>query len=166
MKKYYQSDFTAAQVAEVLAYSPLTGVLTYTRASKRRKVGQLAGRVDTKGYYRVRLFGREFKSHRLAWLLTYGVWPTGEIDHINGVPGDNRLVNLRDVTTAENGQNRTKAMRNSSTGLLGVIPLGKRFVAKIGHRGTQRNLGTFDTPEEAHAAYMAAKSVLHIANAT
>lgn len=167
MKKYYQADFTAAQVAEVLAYNPLTGILTYARASNRRKVGQIAGRVDTKGYYRVRLFGREFKAHRLAWLLTYGVWPSAEIDHINGIPGDNRLANLRAVSTSENGQNRKKAMRNNKTGLLGVSDIGGgRYVAQIKIGGVQHYIGCYRTPEEAHAAYLGTKAVLHPASTT
>lgn len=161
MKKYYQNDFTAEQIGAVLDYAPLTGLFTYKRKSHKRAVGQLAGRVDTKGYYRIRLFGREFKSHRLAWLLTYGVWPTAEIDHSNGIPGDNRLENLREATASENGQNRSRAMRNNSTGFLGVSLHGTRYTAQIQVAGKQRKLGTFNTAEEAHAAYLAAKSALH-----
>jgi hypothetical protein len=161
VKKYYQADFTAEQIGEVLAYSPTTGALTYKRASNRRAVGQLAGRVDTKGYFRVRLFGREFKSHRLAWLLTYGVWPEFEIDHINGLPGDNRLVNLRAVDASGNGQNRKKAMRNNKLGLLGVHRTGSKYTAQICVNKKQTVLGYFDTPEEAHQHYLAAKRALH-----
>lgn len=161
MKKYYQSDFTAEQVSAVLDYAPLTGLFTYKRKSHRRAVGQLAGRVDTKGYFRIRLFGREFKSHRLAWLLTYGVWPAEEIDHKNGVPGDNRLENLREVTTAENGQNRRKAQKNNRSGFLGVSAVGNVFHAQIKVAGTVRHLGCYETADEAHAAYLAAKRELH-----
>ena len=161
MKKYYQSDFTAAQIGELLHYAPMTGLFTYKRKSHRRAVGQLAGRADTKGYFRIRLFGREFKSHRLAWLLTYGVWPTAEIDHINGIPGDNRLENLRAVNAAENGQNRRRAQKNNKLGLLGVCPVATGFQAQIKAAGAPRNLGVFSTPEEAHAAYIDAKRRLH-----
>ncbi len=161
MKKYYQSDFTAAQVGAVPAYAPMTGLFTYKRKSHKRAAGQLAGRVDTKGYFRIRLFGREFKSHRLAWLLTYGVWPCAEIDHINGIPGDNRLENLREATASENGQNRSKAMRNNKSGYLGVAFVKGKYIAQIRLQGVQHTLGTFSTAEEAHVAYVAAKQQLH-----
>lgn len=162
MKKQYITDVTAAQVAAVLSYDPLTGLFTYIKASHCRKLGALAGRVDSKGYYRIRLFGYELKSHRLAWLLTYGVWPAQEIDHINGIPGDNRLANLRAVTTAENGQNRTRAMKNNSLGVLGVCIAGKKYQAQIKANGARYYLGLFSTAHEAQAAYAAAKKEMHI----
>jgi hypothetical protein len=161
MKKYYQSDFTAAQISAVLHYAPTTGLFTYKRKSHRRAVGQLAGRADAKGYFRIRLFGREFKSHRLAWLLTYGVWPVAEIDHINGIPGDNRLKNLRAVDAMANGQNRRKAQKNNRTGLLGVCPAKNGFRAQIKAYGVIHASAVFATPEEAHTAYITAKRRLH-----
>ena len=162
MKKQYITDVTAAQVAAVLSYDPLTGLFTYIKASHCRKLGALAGRVDSKGYYRIRLFGYELKSHRLAWLLTYGAWPVQEIDHINGIPGDNRLANLRAVSVAENGQNRSRAMKNNALGMLGVCPSGKKFVAQIQAHKQHVVLGRFSTAHEAQAAYAAAKKEMHI----
>lgn len=102
--------------------------------------------------------------HRLIWVYAYGQEPEGVIDHINGVKTDNRLANLRDVPQRVNMQNQTRAHRQSSTGVLGVFPAGRRFISKISVDGLQRELGRFDTTAEAHAAYIAAKRQLHQGN--
>lgn len=145
----------------MLNYDPQTGLFTHKVNGHKRKAGAVTGRLDTKGYVRVRLLGYEFKAHRLAWLLTYGMWPTAEIDHINGCPSDNRIMNLRDVSVAENGWNRAKAMRNNKTGVLGVCEMNGKFVAQIGVDGKRVRLGAYDTVEEATAAYGKAKAELH-----
>jgi hypothetical protein len=158
--KNYNTKVSHDEVAALLTYDPKTGLLRHKVNGHKRKAGDAVGRLDTKGYVRVRLLGYEFKAHRLAWLLTYGVWPENEIDHINGCPSDNRISNLRDVTTSVNGHNRTKAMKNNKTGLLGVSMRGDKYVAQIGIHGAQFRLGVFDTPEKAHAAYTSVKSVV------
>lgn len=53
------------------------------------------------------IHGYHYKASRLAWLYMTGEWPKYEMDHINHVKDDNRWVNLRDVTPAENCANRT-----------------------------------------------------------
>jgi hypothetical protein len=89
------------------------------------------------------------------------MWPTAEIDHINGCPSDNRIMNLRDVSVAVNGWNRAKAMRNNKTGVLGVCEMNGMFVAQIGVDGNRLRLGAYDTVEEAASAYNAAKAIHH-----
>ncbi len=159
MKKY-NTKVSHDEVAALLTYEPETGLLRHKVDGHKRKAGDAVGRLDTKGYVRVRLLGYEFKAHRLAWLLAYGVWPKNEIDHINGCPSDNRISNLRDVTTSVNGHNRTKAMKNNKTGLLGVSMRGDKYVAQIGVHGARFRIGVFDTPEKAHAAYASIKSAV------
>lgn len=160
--KQYNTKVSREEVSALLNYDPQTGVFTHKVNGHKRKVGAATGRLDNKGYVRIRLLGYEFKAHRLAWLLTYGTWPAAEIDHINGCPSDNRIMNLRDVSVAENGWNRTKAMRNNKSGYLGVSRSADgRFHAQIGVSGEQRSLGWFSTAEEAAAAYATAKKCLH-----
>lgn len=127
----YRRDLTFDEVAAVLAYDPLTGVLTFRHASKRSPAGRPAGRRDKKGYLRTRMGLGEYKNHRLAWLLYYGAWPTQEIDHINGKTADNRIENLRDVSFSTNGLNRVRAMSNNRLGVLGVHSTGNGFVAQL-----------------------------------
>jgi hypothetical protein len=89
------------------------------------------------------------KAHRVIWAMVHGEWPKGEIDHINGQRDDNRLVNLRCVTRAENARNRARMKRNTS-GRTGVYWQGRcgKWVASI--NGTY--LGIFERFEDAVAA--------------
>lgn len=154
---------TAAQVACLLDYDQLTGALTWRSTSKNGNVrqGDLAGHICKRGYRIIRMFGRNYKAHRVAWLLVQGEWPSADIDHINGIRHDNRIQNLRDVARVINQQNYRVATPRSKSGLLGTSYLKGKWKAQIGVFGVQRYLGTFDTPQEAHAAYVAAKRALH-----
>jgi hypothetical protein len=82
------------------------------------------------------------------------------VDHINGDPLDNRKVNLRICTHAENMHNQ-RLPKNNTSGLKGASWDGKHWVAQIGFGGKVRKLGKFSTPEEAHAAYCKAAVELH-----
>jgi hypothetical protein len=160
-------DFAADRLKEVLHYDPSTGVFTWaTNMGGRGKVGAVAGWSHQDGYMEIGVFGRKVRAHRLAWLFVFGRWPICQIDHINGDRADNRIENLREVTDKENRQNlRTAMVTNKTTGLLGSAPTanGKRWMAKISLHRKQIYLGTFDSPELAHQAYLDAKRRLHIA---
>lgn len=93
-----------------------------------------------------------------------GTWPAGDVDHIDGDPRNDAFCNLRDVSTAGNIQNQKRAhVRNKTGGLLGVSKLksSKRWRARICTNGVQTVIGWFDTPEEAHQAYLIAKREHH-----
>jgi hypothetical protein len=107
---------------------------------------------------------RKHLAHRLAWLYVHGVWPTHQIDHINGDHSDNRIANLRDVPPRLNKENLRKAQRNNRVGVLGVRALiggAPRWTAGICVDGERRYLGTFYSLDEAQAAYLKAKRALH-----
>ena len=62
--------------------------------------------------------------HRVVWLVCHGCWPMQEIDHINRNPRDNRIENLRDVTSRQNKINTYTEYRiNPKSGLPSVQPL-------------------------------------------
>ena len=146
-----------------LTYDSETGLFQWRFCGNGRKLGQPAGSVMKKGYRHIGLGRRYYKAHRLAWLMTFGEWPAGEIDHMNGNRDDNRLANLRDVSHTENMQNLASAMRNSLTGRLGVC-LDKEsatFRARIIVNGKRHDLGRFASLDEASNAYNAAKAVRH-----
>lgn len=85
------------------------------------------------------------------------------IDHINGIPNDNRIVNLRDVDASINRQNQRKAQSRSKSGLLGVCwyKAGSKWQAEISVHGEKHHLGRFNSKEAAHTAYITAKRELH-----
>lgn len=155
----------------MLSYDPSTGFLHWKvdrhcgRGRVFARAGTRAGSIDkSTGYERISVNYVHCHSHRLSWLLTHGVWPSGDIDHINGNPSDNRLSNLRDVPHRVNLQNRRKANANNRCGMLGVTerPSG-RFAAAITAPtdGSRLSLGLYDSPGEAHEAYLTAKRELH-----
>lgn len=154
---------TQERLKELLYYDPDTGSFYWISARPRCTVGALAGSLDkTRGYYRVWIDGKNHKGHRLAWLYTYGVFPTHHVDHINGDKSDNRIANLREVTHAENLQNQHRAQKGSRSGVLGVYPRKNgKWRAMIQLDGRTRHLGTFDSIRGASAAYLAAKRELH-----
>jgi hypothetical protein len=77
------------------------------------------------------------------------------VDHINRNPLDNRIENLRWCTISQNNHN--KVFINKS-GFMGVCKHRRKYKSIIHINGKQCNLGHYDTPEEAHAAYVAKKN--------
>jgi hypothetical protein len=159
-----KADLTVQTLRERLHYDPETGVFTWlVNRGGAAKKGSRAGHLDRSGY-RV-IFTSAYGSlaeGRLAWLYTYGVWPSGQIDHIDGQPSNNRISNLRDVSIAGNLQNITRARKQNKSGFLGVTTCKTGgYVASIEHNRNKTYLGWFKTPEAAHAAYLDAKRKLH-----
>ncbi len=154
------TDFSVEELRERFAYDPETGVLTYRRHFRAAWVGKPVHIDYRRGYARTRIRRMWVLIHRIAWVLQTGTCPA-MIDHINGDRADNRWANLRETDPFLNQQNRLKPKNGTTSGLLGAIKRKDRFGAAIWHNGVQINIGTYDTPEEAHAAYMAAKRRLH-----
>lgn len=151
------------QARRLFVYEPDTGLIRWRVSTNQRiRVGRVAGAIDRHGYVRVTIAlggpkRRSIAAHRLAWLLSHGAWPAGEVDHVNGVKTDNRLVNLRVVSRSENGANRSGPDRDSSTGLLGASRhKSGKFLSQIRRGGRYRYLGLHATAELANAAYVAA----------
>jgi hypothetical protein len=139
---------------ELLAYDPTTGEFTWKESRGKSKAGKAVGTVQA-GYRKTTLDNEQIRVHRLAWFMSYGWWPQGQIDHINGDKLDNRLCNLRDVPQSINMQNRYSTKTKISGLPYGVaLAYGGRFTANI-------RIGVFDTPEEASAAFMRAKKLIH-----
>jgi hypothetical protein len=153
---------TAERLRELLHYDPGTGVFVRVARVSGKRLGVVAGSMTSKGYRQVGIDGGVYLAHRLAWLYMTGEWPAEEIDHRDGDPANNRFDNLRAATHAENQQNRAPP-KNSTSGLIGATwqQRSRRWLAQIDAGGRQVYLGLFDTPEEAHAAYLAAKARLH-----
>jgi hypothetical protein len=153
---------TADKLKELLHYDPDTGDFTWKVVRKNGRAG-LAGTTTNGGYRQIVINCKFYRAHRLAWLYVYGKWPENEIDHINGVRNDNRIANLREATRSENQQNQRRAHVSKKSGLFGATycTFTKRWQVNIRFNGKQKHIGRFDTPELAHAAYLAAKKKFH-----
>jgi hypothetical protein len=154
---------TNDRLKELFHYNPDTGAFTTRSEAPQwgRTRNAQGGVIHESGYLMISIQRRLYRAHRLAWLYMNGVWPSGQIDHINGMRNDNRWSNLRDVPHWMNNQNQRQATSKSLSGLLGVSKKRKRWEAKIGVNGQTLHLGIFDTPVEAHEAYLSAKRKLH-----
>jgi hypothetical protein len=127
----------------------------------RKLGGQEVGTKNGAGYVVVRVGEKVLYVHRIAWAMTHGSWPIGSIDHINCTPSDNRPCNLRQVCQQTNAENQRRPQRRNAIGLLGVTAKRNKFRATIVVNGKQMSLGAYSTPEQAHAAYVAAKRIHH-----
>ena len=144
---------------EHLSYDPDTGVFIRKKNTRGGKAGEVAGCINNIGYRQIYIYKNIHLAHRLAWVYVYGIFPTNDIDHINGIREDNRISNLRDVENNLNQQNqRTPKGR---VGLLGVSTAGKKYRAVIRVDGKHIRLGLFDDPLVAHEKYKEAKRQLH-----
>ena len=113
-----------------------------------------------KQYQYIRVLGTRYMAHRLAWLYVYAKWPTSDIDHINRVKHDNRIINLREVTKSENQYNRGLSA-NSSTGAKGVYKTKYGYIAQITINSKPMYLGTYTTISAASEAYVKASKERH-----
>lgn len=154
---------TAQRLRELLSYDQDTGLFTRLSHGRGRRPaeGRPAGCKTDRGYIHIHVSGRIYKAHRLAWLYVNSEWPDGDIDHIDGDKTNNRINNLRSVSTSVNMQNQRSAQKRNASGFLGVTVHGGRFEASIKLNGKNIYLGSYATPELAHDAYLAKKREIH-----
>lgn len=134
INKEKQAAMPQKLLKELLEYNGATGGWVNKINRGRARVGRTVGTLNKKtGYVVIGINGNMYQAHRLAWVYTYGDFPSGEqpfIDHINGKRADNRIENLRVSSHKEN--NKNKQMRhNNTSGVNGVsrvkniLPSGK-----------------------------------------
>ena len=151
---------------QLYSYDPVTGLFTSNR------LGVVVGGLHN-GYLSLELHDngvlRRFPIHRLVWMYVNGKWPNNFIDHINGIKTDNRICNLRDVTSKQNTENRKTYATKSGlprSGFKGVhwARNARKWVASIGHNNKLIYLGSFDDPLEAYKRYREKAIELHTHN--
>jgi len=103
-----------SSLKDVLQFDSETGQFFWRNSHGRKAAGDKAGVLNGGGYISIRLNGYSYLAHRLAWLYATGSWPKCQIDHINRVRSDNRIVNLREATSFDNMQNRPIRADNRS----------------------------------------------------
>ena len=150
------TSLSLERLKEVLRYEPERGVFFWNRPPKNhpRLQEYVAGGISS-GYVMIKIDGRKYKAHRLAWLYTHGEWPNGDLDHINGCPLDNRMKNLRVATNPQNQANRLRERNKATPKGVRRLPSGN-FQARISVNKKQILLGIFNSPSEAQSAYIEA----------
>lgn len=156
---------TQERLKELLHYEPVTGQFTWSKRPSRSKitVGSTAGCRSGNGYLSIQLDGRIYLAHRLAWLYSFGAWPSLDVDHIDGVRANNSIGNLRQASKSTNAQNIRRAHIDSTSGVLGVWK-GKgrnKWTSALKVDGKIHHIGNFGTSKEAEEAYLKAKRALH-----
>jgi len=129
---------------ERFVYDPLTGEVKRRKGKGKEKP---VGYLTTNGYLRVKVNGTHYRLHRVVWKMYYGEEvPEGlEIDHSNNDKTDNRISNLRVVTSKENQNNRRPRRP-------GQLPAGIHWDADKSRwavRVKNKRYGSYKTQEEA-----------------
>jgi hypothetical protein len=138
-----------ARLHELMHYDPATGVFTRrVTTGGRARAGSIAGSTRSDGYRAIKINGRLYKAHRLAWLYATGEWPNVGLDHRDGDPANNRFANLRPASQSQNTQNK-KNQSNNSSRFKGVFLDRGLWRANITVGSKPKFLGYFDTPSQA-----------------
>lgn len=170
-------ELTASIARELLDYNPATGLLfwkvrkpnlfdrfntkpeAYCKTWNKRYANKPAFTAKgTHGYFAGAILKHQLTAHRVIWLLHFGYWPKGEIDHIDGDRGNNRISNLRTVDRLGNCQNLAKR-RNNTSGTTGVtwMKRQKYWRASIGQKRKHIIIGMFEHKSDAIEARKAAE---------
>ena len=108
------SDLTAERLRHLLLYLPETGGWFWLNPPNHntRLLGCSAGTRHSDGYLMIRIRGKAYYSHRLAFLYMTGEWPLEEVDHIDRNPYNDAWVNLRKATSSLNKWNQERHMNS------------------------------------------------------
>ena len=150
---------TCAKVLELFEYKD--GELYWKISTGRSKVGKKAGCLDGDGYITIGFNNRDYKAHQLIFLIEKGYIPK-EIDHINGIKNDNRIENLRNVTTSQNQQN-SKISKNNTSGCKNVTwdIWANKWRVQINICGKNKYIGIFKDLELADLVAQEARDKYH-----
>ena len=158
---YGEIMISKENIREYLEYDRDSGTFKWAKdVSIRSRKGMIAGTISSRGYVTICIHRTFYKAHNLAWLYVYGEYPKFEIDHINHIQSDNRIINLRDVTPVENARNQPKHKRNKS-GVNGVsfhTATGK-WRARITVNGKFISLGLYHNLDDAKNARINANRI-------
>ena len=148
-------------MSKCLRYDATTGELYWKNKNAcATKIGTKAYYTRPDGYRVVGINRKQWQAGRVCWFLFYGWFPTKQIDHINRNNSDDRIQNLRVVSSKQNAQNRGKYKKQSGLPA-GVSFLKGAYSARIQVNGKPTYLGCFKTPEDASAAYEKERALLH-----
>ena len=141
---------TQARLKELVLYDETTGKFFALVSRGNIKAGsELTG--EKEDYRQIHIDGKNYYAHRLAWLYVYGEMPSQLVDHIDGDKTNNRITNLRVVSSVENARNAAKK-KGCASKYRGVSWSHGVWVAYIRVDGSLKRLGA--SKREEHAAMM------------
>ena len=134
---------TQQRLKELVIYSPDTGKFFWTNKPELVEAGWISN-----GYHVIRLDGKVYKAHHLAWLYFYGELPA-MLDHEDWDKLNNAITNLRRADFNLNNFNRPPH-KNNKLGHRNIQqrPSGKFQVAGK-WRGEYKYVGLFANLEDA-----------------
>ncbi len=143
---------TQKRLKEVLRYDPESGFFVWIVSNSNRALaGSVAGTINYYGYVTITIDGKKHRAARLAYLYMKGCFPEHEIDHRDRVNHNDKWDNLRDATPQLNVRNRGVVKSNTS-GITGIIKVGKRWHARITVSRKSLHLGCFGSKRDAARA--------------
>lgn len=130
------------------------------RPSQGTKIGDIAGSISNK-YGQIYIHNCAYKVHRIIFMMHYG-YVSDQIDHIDGNPLNNKIENLRAVTTSQNQLNR-KISPNSKTGYKGVSFHSQtgRYQVRVSINGKDKYFGIYEDLELAGLVAQMAREKYH-----
>lgn len=143
-------------------YEYKNGVLYWkTSPSPKIKIGSPVGSLGKDGYFSTVVNYKRYFNHRLIFLMHHGYLPE-YIDHINNIPTDNRIENLRKANKSENNYNSKLSFSNTS-GAKHVYwnKKQKQWIVKLGVNKQIKYFGTFKDFELAELVASEARNKYH-----
>ena len=126
-----------------------------------REAGGPVANQSGKKYWTISIDGSKYKRSQLVLTVASGTWPKETVDHINGDSLDDRASNLRHATVMQNAWNH-KTRRKKTDLPMGVRSIASgKFQARIAFNHKMLHLGSFSTPAQAHATYLAKRKELY-----
>jgi len=171
MKK---QELTQELLKQLIDYDPDTGVFTW----RERPLSMFKYQHDCKGWNKkyankeagsikidklgaicmqITLLSKVYKLSRLTFLYVNGAYPINDIDCIDGDFTNLKWKNIRECTRTDTRYKTIKS--KGDVNIIGVhfCNRERKYISKITVKGKSITLGQFNTPEEAHQAYVNAK---------
>jgi hypothetical protein len=155
-------DFELNRIKEAWEISN-EGILMWISGYKKEKPVSL--QTLKSGHQNCFLFlngkSKGYSTGQISWYLYTGEWPMLEIDHIDGNPRNNKKENLRLATRSEQCRNRIAGKDGRKNKGVYKREYGNKWSAQIWINGICKNLGTYDSEEEASEVRELATIMFH-----